>query len=109
MSTIGQRIRELREGRKITSKDLAQALDINPSSFSKLENDKKSIDAEELRKLSQYFNVSADFILGINHEEDLVLYMKENKNLNDAEIEEIKNVIDMMDEAVSIHNMRKRI
>lgn len=110
MKTIGERIRELRESKGLNAKDLCSSLNINPSTYSKLENDKKSIDVEELRKLTSFYNVSADYILGINNvQEDIVMYMKRDKNLDNSDIEEIQMILSMMDEAITLKNMRERI
>ncbi|WP_054870962.1 helix-turn-helix domain-containing protein [Caloranaerobacter sp. TR13] len=110
MKTIGERIRKLRESKGLNAKELCSLLDINPSTYSKLENDKKSIDVEELRKITSFYNVSADYILGINKvQEDIVMYMKRDKNLDNSDIEEIQMILSMMDEAITLKNMRERI
>lgn len=109
MKTIGERIRELRESKGLNAKDLCSFLDINPSTYSKLENDKKSIDVEELRKLTSFYSVSADYILGINNvQEDIVMYMKRDKKLDNSDIEEIQMILAMMDEAITLKKMRER-
>lgn len=108
--TIGERIRRLRESKGLSSKDLSNSLDINISTYSKLENDKKSIGVSELKKITEYFSVSADHILGIDKQEnDMVVYMRKEKNMSKDDIEEVKMILSMMDEAVSILEMKKRI
>lgn len=110
MKTIGDRIRELRESKGLNSKDLANALDINVSTYSKLENDRKSISVEELRKITEYFSVSADDILGTNEpKEDIILYMKKDKNMSDEDVSEVQMILSMMDEAITLLDMKKRI
>lgn len=110
MKTIGERIKELRESKDLSAKDLCSFIDINTSTYSKLENDKKSIDVEELKKLANFYDVSADYILGTNDaQEDIVMYMKGDKNLNNSDIEEIQIMLSMMDEAITLKNMRERI
>jgi transcriptional regulator with XRE-family HTH domain len=110
MKTISERIKELRETKNLTSKDLCALLDINPSTYSKLENDKKSIDVDELKKISEFYAVSADYILGIaSPKTDIIAYMKRDKNLEDADIKEVQMILSMMDEAVTFKNMRSRI
>lgn len=110
MKTIGERIRELREFKDLSAKDLCSFIGINTSTYSKLENDKKSIDVEELKKLINFYDISADYILGTNNvQEDIVMYMKREKNLNNTDIEEIQMILSMMDEAITLKNMRERI
>ena len=110
MDSIGERIQGLRESKGLSAKELCSFLDINPSTYSKLENDKKSIDVEELRKITKYYDISADYILGIDdNQEDTILYMKRDKDLTDEDIEEVQMAISMMDEAVTLKNMLERI
>ncbi|WIV13242.1 helix-turn-helix transcriptional regulator [Proteiniborus sp. MB09-C3] len=110
MKTIGEKIKELRESKDLSAKDLCAFIDINTSTYSKLENDKKSIDVEELKKLTNFYDVSADYILGTNDiQEDIVMYMKRDKNLNNSDIEEVQMILSMMDEAITLQNMRERI
>lgn len=110
MNTIGDRIRELRESKGLNSKDLANALDINTSTYSKLENNRKSIAVEELKKITEYFSVSADYILGTNDQkEDVIVYMKKDKNMSDEDISEVQMILSMMDEAITLSNMKQRI
>jgi len=110
MKTIGDRVRELRGSKDLSAKELCSLIEINPSTYSKLENDKKSIDIEELRRLASFYDVSADYILGINNvQDDIVMYMKRDKNLEDNDIKEIQMILSMMDEAITLKNMRERI
>lgn len=110
MKTIGERIKELRESKGLNSKDIAKILDINVSTYSKLENNKKSIGVSELSKVTEYFSVSADYILGTNKPEaDMVMYMKREKNMSEEDIGEVQMILSMMDEAITLFNMKKRI
>ena len=80
MNTIGERIKDLRESKGLSAKELAEILDINQSTYSKLENDKKSIAVSELKKLTEFFGVTADYIIGTSKpEEDIIIYMKREK------------------------------
>ena len=110
MDSIGERIQGLRESKGLSARELCSFLDINPSTYSKLENDKKSIDVEELRKITKYYDISADYILGIDdNQEDTILYMRRDKDLTNEDIEEVQMAISMMDEAVTLKNMLERI
>lgn len=110
MSTIGERIKDLRESKGISAKELAELLDINQSTYSKLENDKKSIAVSELKRITEFFEVTADYIIGtLKPEEDIVVYMKREKSMSDEDINEVQMILAMMDEAVTLYNMKKRI
>ena len=58
------RIRELRKQKKMTQKELAKHLRIADSTLSYWEMGKYEPDNESLRKLSKFFLVSIDYILG---------------------------------------------
>lgn len=106
--SIGNKLRGLRESSGYTSKQVSEFININPSTYSKLENDKKSIDIDELRALTKLYNISADEILGTDEEEDIIKYMKKDKFLNDDEIKEVQMIIEMMDEATVLLEILKR-
>ena len=58
------RIRELRKQMKLTQKELARHLQIADSTLSYWEMEKYEPDNESLKKLSRFFKVPIDFILG---------------------------------------------
>lgn len=110
MNTIGERIKDLRESKGLSAKELAELLDINQSTYSKLENDKKSIAVSELKRITEFFRVTADYIIGtIEPEEDIVVYMRREKNMSDEDINEVQMILAMMDEGVTLYNMKKHI
>jgi len=41
--------------------------------------------------------------------EEMYLYMKNNKNMTDEDITEVQMILSMMDEAITLLNMKKRI
>lgn len=61
-----QRIIDLREKRDWTQTRLASELGISKSIMSKIENGSRKLSTEELDKLSDIFNVTADYLLGRN-------------------------------------------
>lgn len=110
METVADRLKELREKQAISSKDLCAALDFNTSTYSKLENGKKSIDIDELRKLTKYYSTTADYILGIEKRpKDVVAYMKTDKNLEENDIYEVKKILSMMDDAIILKKIKAKI
>lgn len=58
------RIRQLRKQRKITQKVLADHLQIADSTLSYWEMGKYEPDIDSLRKLSQFFHIPIDYIVG---------------------------------------------
>lgn len=55
--TIGQRIKQLREKSGMKQRELASKLDIGEGFLSKVENNQKLIKREDLKKISEFFNV----------------------------------------------------
>lgn len=63
---INERVRELREERGLTRKELAQLSGVNESLLGRIENGKiRKIQDDALQKLAKFFSVSADFLLGL--------------------------------------------
>ena len=76
------RLKSLRNGLNITQKELASFLGINQNTYSYWKNGKVKIDSDSLAKLSDYFDVSIDYILGISNpkkEDDVKTPSSENK------------------------------
>lgn len=65
MSTIGQRIKILRIESKLTQEQFGNIFGIVKSTVSMYENDNSTPDTEMLKKLSKFFNVSIDYLLGL--------------------------------------------
>ncbi len=61
------RIKELRNLFKLQQKELASILEISPNTLSQYENGKREPNIEVISKITEYFNVSADFIYGLTN------------------------------------------
>ena len=57
-------LRGIREDRDIKQKDIAQILNVSQNTYSQYETGVISLTAEVLIKLSDYYNVSIDYLLG---------------------------------------------
>lgn len=69
--TIGQRIRETRLKRNKTMVDLAQAIDVSPTTISKYEaNMIHNIPHDKLHKIADYLDVSFYFLIGLEDDEN---------------------------------------
>ena len=65
MEILAKRLRELREEKGLTQKELAQALGLNSkSTITNYEQNSRDPDYETLIKIAKYFEVSVDFLLG---------------------------------------------
>lgn len=56
-------LKAIREDNDIRQKDIAKALNVSQNTYSQYENGVISLTAEVLIKLSDYYNVSIDYLL----------------------------------------------
>jgi transcriptional regulator with XRE-family HTH domain len=61
---FGDKIKFLREERKISRKELSVALNITYSSLSKYETNVRFPDSDTLKVIAEFFDVSIDYLLG---------------------------------------------
>jgi transcriptional regulator with XRE-family HTH domain len=64
MGVIGLKIKELRVERNISQKDLATAVGMGTTAINNYENGHRVPDAETVSRFADFFNVTADYILG---------------------------------------------
>lgn len=58
------RIRSLREDKDLTQTDLANYLNVTQRTYSRYENNERSIPIETLSKLADFHNTSLDYLVG---------------------------------------------
>ena len=63
-----KRIRELREDRDITQKEIAKELNCSQQVYSNYVLGQRDVPTDILIKLCKFYNVSADYILGLKDE-----------------------------------------
>ena len=71
------RLLELREYNFLLQKDIAQILNIDRSTYSTWETNLKIIPLKHLNSLSNYYNISMDYILGLTNKK--IKYKKLNE------------------------------
>ena len=62
------RIRDLREDRDLTQKEIAEYLHIKQNTYSQYENGQRQIPIDMLIALAKYYRTSTDYILGLTEE-----------------------------------------
>ncbi len=65
MKIIAKRIKELREEKGLSQKELAKELSVTQTTISKWEQDIRNPDIYTIVKMCKFFNVSADYFLGL--------------------------------------------
>lgn len=66
MEILGKKIKELREEMNIPQQKIADILGVSRQSLSLYEKGERTINVESLGKLSQFFGVSSDYLLGLS-------------------------------------------
>ena len=89
MESVGERIKRLRKNMGLTQSDLAEKLNLECAAVSKYETNRVPLTQESLIKLADIFNVSTDYLLGLN----------ENKTINEPIqiAASMKNGLDLSD------------
>ena len=64
MTTIGERIRKLREEKNISQEKMAMELVLTQSNYGRLEKDDKRLTAPKLQKISEVLEVSISYLFG---------------------------------------------
>jgi len=75
----GEKLKELREEYKVSQQVIADSIGIKRSSYNQFEQQYDLIPTIRLNQIANYFNVSIDYILGLNKNPK---YQKSNTELN---------------------------
>jgi len=65
MSNLSDRLVQLKKERGLLQKDIAKAVGLSISGYQRYERGTRQPTADTINKLSQFFNVSADYLLGL--------------------------------------------
>lgn len=70
LNSIGERIKKLREARKLTQESLGESIGLGKSGVSKIESGKQSPTIEQIFKIADAFQVRTEYILGMDFSVD---------------------------------------
>lgn len=99
MKTFGIKLKELREQYKVTQNDLANYLNVGRPTIAGYETKGKQPDYDKLIKISKFFNVSIDYLIG----NDLKLNtLHDNKNTYTTNKNIKTNNIKLADEIIKL-------
>lgn len=95
------RLRQLRLNHKLTQSELADILGLKPTAISNYESQRNEPSFEKLIALSEYFDVSCDYLLGVTDsylpvggevlDKDIVEFFDLYQQLNQDSVKELKN------------------
>ena len=66
MAEFRNRLKELRDEKNITQRDLAKLISVAPSTVAMWEKGDREPNHDTLRTLSKFFNCTADYLLGLS-------------------------------------------
>ena len=80
---FGKRLKELRNNNKLSQQEFSKILNMSQNGYSQYEIEINDIPTEILRKISDYYNTSVDYILDITDTKDNYpkSLIKNDKNL----------------------------
>ena len=90
---IGRTIKELRQKKGITQEELAEALRVSVQTVSRWENSVNVPDLAMLPELTAYFNVTADYLLGLERSETVAKLLKTTETFELASREEAEEMV----------------
>ena len=71
-----RRLRDLREDHDLTQKQIAKILSFSNSAYAKIERGDHALTAAVLVTLSNFYNVSTDYLLGLTDFPDKIRFRK---------------------------------
>lgn len=86
--SFGNRLKKLREARRLSIEQLAQQSELDPLLIEKIENNQNTPSIYFVQTISRFFNVSTDFLLGMTDEKERIMtVVKEGKSTGDVVIQ----------------------
>ena len=94
MKKTNEKIRELREKLHLSQDYVAKYLGMSRTSYTQLENENRTIKADDISKLSMLFGVSADSLLSDTAvDTPVTMFARSFANLSETDQAEIMNLI----------------
>ncbi len=69
--SIGEKIRNAREDKDLSQREIADLIPMNQSNYSKIERDVQEPNLEQLRRICQILNLDPRFLLKLDHYETI--------------------------------------
>lgn len=92
--TTGERIARLRKRRSLTQPELAKVMNVSQSTMTSWENDRRSVSNDDLIKLADFFEVTTDYLLGRDVDDNLTVAAHMDDDLTPEQRAEIKEFIE---------------
>lgn len=99
MTSLPNKIINLRESKDWSQAELARRLDVNKSVMNRIESGERKVSSDELKKLSDIFDVSTDYLLGRTDDKGkvpILIAAHLDDDLTEEQLDEVKNFIDFI-------------
>lgn len=93
MDIFAKRIKKLREEQDLTQRELGDRTGLSPASIGFYERNSRNANSENIEKLCRYFNVSADYLLGLTNNRKPVNKLIQDLSNIPPEIYKLLNII----------------
>jgi transcriptional regulator with XRE-family HTH domain len=112
--TLGEKIKSLRKVKDISQEKLAEILGVHITNIGRYETNKQLPSAENIRKLAEYFEVTADYLLFDNptsitttkiKDKELMSLFEKIEEMPNEEVAAIKMLLDAMVSKYQIKQM----
>jgi transcriptional regulator with XRE-family HTH domain len=80
MKVLAERLKELRKEKKLSLEKLANIIEVSDTAIMKWEQNKSEPTAVNIKQLAIYFQVSADYLLGLEDETGTKTYINNSFN-----------------------------
>lgn len=90
---IGRTIKELRQKRGVTQEELSEALGVSVQTVSRWENGVTSPDLSMFPQLTLYFGVTADFLLGLERNDNMAKLIRTVETFELASKQEAEEMV----------------
>lgn len=94
---IGNKLKQLRTVKRMTQEELANIVEVSPSTIQKWESDKADPNTGTLIKIAQTFGVSLDYLFGFQDDKkttESFLLIEKIESLDEAQKNEVSRFVD---------------
>ena len=92
------KLKELREIKGISQRELADILDVSRGSVGNWESGTREPNLATVKKIADYFGITTDYLIGVNEKQSNSLFNIGNRDC--AVLDEIKNLSELQKEEV---------
>lgn len=96
---MGNRLRELRNEKRISLRELSDKVMISHSALSNVENGKRNLTDIDIKVLTDFFNVSSDYLLGLSDQREFINANTYHEHLDGIDFEIIEDIKSLDDDA----------